>query len=231
MTMKTNVRNSLRRIPPSAVLLVSALAVVPPALAAKPKSGSVTIAAKSGQVVIGKSTVISGTVGGDKNAGVSVTLEGTGAPYTGAYQAVGSPTVTDGQGAYSFRVSPQASTRYHVTAKASPPVTSGNRTVHVVPKVSMRVSDKTPSVFQRIRFSGTVTAPGDATRARVQRHRGKRWQTVKGIPLVAGAPVDGVARSTYTVEKVIVRNSATYRVVVKTSDALGKSSTRRMRVH
>jgi hypothetical protein len=211
--------------------LAVALAVVPPALAAKPKANTVTVAAKPTQVAAGKSSVISGQVTGAKNAGVSVELAGVVAPYTGGFQPVGTPVTTDGDGNYRFRVSPQSSTRYHVTAKASPPITSKSVTVRLAPKVSFSVSDKTPKAFQRIKISGSVTAPGDATRARLQRYRGGRWHKLKSTPLVAAAPAGGFARSTYTIEKAIVRNTATYRVIVRTSDAVGKSRTRHLRVH
>jgi hypothetical protein len=215
----------------SAVLVVLALAT--PVLAAKPGANTVTIAANPTQLVFGKSTVISGSVTGPGNAGVSVSLEATTAPYTGAFKAVGTPVTTDANGAYSFTVAPQASTRYHVSAKAGPTVDSPDVTMLVALKVGMAVSDKTPKAGQRVRFSGSVTPAHDGKSAQLQKHLSSGWKTIKTTTLVASTPVNGVARSRYAV-KAKVSHTGTYRVVVASGDADhadGTSRALKLKVH
>lgn len=221
----------MRRITFIAVLL--ALSVAAPVLAAKPGSHTVTIAANPAQVTFGKSTVISGQVTGAGNAGLSVTLQAAVAPYTGGFKAVGTPVTTDANGAYSFTVAPQASTRYHASVKASPTVSSPDVTVPVALKVGLAVSDSTPAKGKRVRFSGAVTPAHDGKTAQLQRKTSSGWKTVKTTTLVASTPLAGVARSKYAV-KLKIRRSATYRVVAISGDADhvdGTSRTRRLKVH
>ena len=209
-----------------------AFAVVAP-VAAQKGSNAVTIAAKPTQVVFGKPTVISGQVTGTGNAGVSVELEGVGAPYTGGYSNVGTPVMTDANGAYSFTVTPQLSTRYRAVAKASPTVRSAEVTVPVALKVGMRVSDRTPARGQRVRFRGSVWPAHDGKTASLQRRTSSGFKTVSTSTLVAATPVNGVTRSAYSFARKI-RRTGRYRVVVASGDADhvdGRSRTRRVRVH
>jgi hypothetical protein len=206
-----------------------AFALVGPVVAA-PGNNTVTVAAKPAHVVFGKSTVISGQVTGTNNAGVQVTLQGA---TTGGFKPVGNPVATDASGNYSFTVSPQVNTKYHVDAKTKPKAQSPDVTVTVSPKVGMSVSDKTPRKGQKVRFSGSVTPAHDGKVASVQRRTSSGWKTVKTTTLVASTPVNGIARSKYAV-RVKVRRTGTYRVLVTVADTDhvdGHSRKRKLRAH
>jgi hypothetical protein len=209
-----------------------ALTVVAP-VAAKPGDNAISIAATPAKVVFSKATVISGQLTGTGNAGVSVQLEGLPAPYTSGYKPVGAPVTTDPQGHYTISVSPQLSTRYRVTAKAKPTVTSGETTVAVALKVGMRASDKTPKKGQKVHFRGSVWPAHDGKTASLQRRTSAGWKTVSTATLVAATPVNGVTRSTYSFTRKI-KSTARYRVFVASGDADhvdGRSRARRLRVH
>ncbi len=214
------------------VACLLAFAIVAP-VAAQKGSNAVSIAASPAQVVFGKPTTISGQVTGTGNAGVSVELEGLPAPYTGAYANVGAPATTDANGAYSFAVTPQLSTRYRVVAKASPTIRSSEVTVPVALKVGLRVSDRTPARGQKVRFRGSVWPAHDGKTASLQRRTSSGFKTVATATLAAATPVNGVTRSTYAFVRKIRRTSR-FRVVVASGDADhadGHSRTRRVRVH
>src|SRR5579859_7214338 len=81
---------------------------------------SVSIAAASGTVTYGRSTVISGKVTGPKSGGVRVTLEAQPYPFTAPFAATGAVTSTGSNGHYSFTVAPRIRTRYRVVVKTAP---------------------------------------------------------------------------------------------------------------
>jgi hypothetical protein len=206
------------------LFMVSALVLAAAApVAAQKGSNAVSITSKPAKVVFGKTTTISGQVTGSGNAGVKVDLEGATVP----------STTTDANGNYSFTVTPQQTTAFKVTAKTKPPVTSGEATVTVALKVGMRVSDRTPSRGEKVRFFGSVWPAHDGKTASLQRRTSSGWKTVATATTIAAAPVNGVTRSTYSIARRI-RRTGTYRVVVDSGDtdhADGRSRKRRLRVH
>jgi hypothetical protein len=125
-------------------------------------------------------------------------------------------------------------TRYHVQAKTSPPSTSADVLVNVRPRISLRVSDRTPRRGQRVRFSGAVQPQHDGARVRLQRRtRTGGWHTVASPLLVPALPIDGVDRSRYA-KRLRVHATRAYRVVFVPTDGdhvRGKSAKRRLRVH
>jgi hypothetical protein len=209
-----------------------ALAVAAP-VAAAPSDNAISIAAKPAKVVFGKQAVISGQLTGTGTAGVSVQLQGTPAPYTTGYKPIGPPVTTDGSGYYSFTVAPQMTTKYRVRADTKPPTTSGETTVTVALKVGLSVSDKTPKKGQKVRFRGSVWPAHDGKTASLQRRTSSGWKTVATTTLLAGTPLNGVTRSTYSIRRAI-KKTGRYRVFVASGDADhvdGKSRARKLRVH
>jgi hypothetical protein len=190
---------------------------------------AVTIAATPPVVTFGKPVSIAGQVPG--NPGVSVTLEQTPFPFTEPFKRVGDGT-TDAAANYSFQVAPGLNTRYHVTAKASPPATSADVTVLVRPKVTLRLSDRTPRRGQRVRFKGSVLPAHDGKVVRIQRRTRNGWKTLATPLLVSATAVDGVARSKYR-KRIRIRRSGAYRTVMPADGdhARGKSPKRRALVH
>ncbi len=218
---------------PSGTVFGADMTFTTPAAGA-PGANSLTIKASPTRVTFGRSTTISGQLTGTGNAGVEVTLEANPHPFTGGFKATNSKTTTSATGTYSFAVTPALNTRYRVSAKTRPPVTSAEVTVNVRVRVSFRLSDRTPAVGQRVRFSGIVTPGHDGRIARIQRRTSTgRWATVARATLRAATPVNGVARSRYA-KRLRIRRSGTYRVRVTPGDGdhvLGTSVRRRARVH
>jgi flagellar hook-associated protein FlgK len=186
------------------------------ALAAKPPANTVTVTAHPSTVTFGRASTISGAVTGAGNAGVSVTLQANPYPFTGGFTNAGS-AVTDASGAYHFTVTPAVNTRYQVQAKASPTVTSPQVGVNVRVKVTLRVSDRSPALGQRVRFSGLVVPAHNGKVALIQRRSSGHWRTVARAALVAATPLNGVQRSRYA-KRVRIRSHGSYRVRVDPGD-------------
>ena len=192
-----------------------------------------TITANPGTVTFGRPTTIAGQVTGPDNANVEVTLEANPYPFTGGFKPTGVKATTTATGAYSMAVTPTVNTRYRVAAKTKPPVTSPEVTVNVRVRVGLRLSDYTPAVGQRVRFSGIVTPAHNGAIARIQRRTATGWRTVARTTLVGTTPRNGVARSRYS-RRLRINRSSTYRVRVTPTDGdhvRGTSARRRARVH
>jgi hypothetical protein len=208
--------------------------------AAAPGSGppaaqnAVTIAAAPATVTFGAATTISGQVSGPGNGGVQVTLEQNPYPFTAGFNATTVTATTNASGGYTLNVVPVANTRYRVTAKTSPPVTSPEVLVNVKVKVSLRLSDSTPAKGQRVKFTGTVLPAHNGKVIQIQRRTSTGgWRTVASATLVATTPVNGVARSKFAKRIRITRNG-TYRVRCAPADGdhmTGYSARRTARVH
>jgi hypothetical protein len=172
-------------------------------------------------------TTIAGRVSGTGNAGVKVTLEANPYPYTGAFKPTSLTATTTATGAYSLAVTPSVNTHYLVIAKTKPPVTSPQTAVTVRVKVTLRLSTRTPTFGQLVRFSGAVTPAHNGKVAQIQRRTSTgAWRTVASATLVAAAPVNGITISAFSKQLRISRN-ATYRVSVNPGDgdhAAGTSS-------
>ena len=190
---------------------------------------AVTIAATPGVVTFGKPVTIAGRVAG--NPGVSVTLEQSPFPFADPFTPVADGT-TDAAANYSFQVTPGLNTRYHVTAKTAPPATSADVAVRVRPKVTLRLSDRTPRRGQRVRFRGSVLPAHDGMAVRIQRKTRDGWKTIATPLLKPATPVNGVARSKYR-KRIRIRRDGVYRTVMPAhgDHARGKSPKRRAFVH
>ncbi len=199
-----------------------------------PSKNTVSIKATPGSVTFGRATTIAGQVAGAKTAGVRVTLEANPYPYTSGFKPTPLTTTTTTTGAYSLVVAPSVNTRYEVTAKTKPPITSAAIAVRVRVKVTLRVSTLRPVSGQLVRFSGTVTPAHNAKFAQIQkRTRTGTWKTVASARLVAATPVNGIAISKFS-KRLRISRSATYRVLVNPRDGdhvTGTSPTRAERVH
>jgi hypothetical protein len=192
-------------------------------------ANTITIAAAPNPVTFGRSTVVSGTVAGPNNAGVTVDLEQTQAPFTAPFTKTGLSAVTDANGNYSITVAPTVNTRYQTVAKASPPVTSPTVQVNVRKRVSFRVNDSRIRKGQRVRFFGTVKPAHDGLVARIQRRtKTKKWKTVRKVKLRASKTA---GQSRYS-KRMRVYRTGVYRVRVPAdADHLrGTSRKRKIRV-
>jgi hypothetical protein len=195
---------------------------------------TVTIASSAAVLTFGHTSNISGQVTGAGNAGVTVRLEENPFPYTGGFKPTALSTTTSATGTYSFVVKPTLSTHYRVTAKTKPGVTSPEAAVGVRVKVTFHLGDSTPKRGQRVRFYGTVLPAHDGKLVTIQRRAGTGvWKTISSVALVAGAPVNGVARSTYS-KRLKISRSGTYRVHFDPADGdhlANNSATRHAATH
>jgi hypothetical protein len=210
-------------------LLICALPAV--ASAAKPPTNNnsqLSIAASPKQVTFGGAVTISGKLKGSGSAGQGVQLDVNPYPFT-AY--VGSAVATtDASGNYRFTAKPSANTRYRVeTTTVTPALTSGEITVPVAPKISLRLSDRTPAAGKLVRFSGYVWPAHDGRTAQLQRLTTTgAWKTVARLSLGD----DGELRSKYA-RRVRVRKDGSYRVqlLADVDHVTGFSATKTARVH
>ncbi|MFL5827978.1 MAG: hypothetical protein ACJ76V_15755 [Thermoleophilaceae bacterium] len=166
----------------ASAVVAAALAVPLGADAAKPPKtpNKLSIAAQPKIITFGQKDTISGQLTGPANGGVTVQLQQKPAPYAGGFSNVsGASGKTDAQGRFSFAVQPALSTRYRAVAKASPQVTSPELTLAVRFKVTLRLSDSTPSKGERVRFSGSCAPPKDGAGVFIQRRVAPgTWHTV-----------------------------------------------------
>lgn len=180
---------------------------------------ALTIAASNRTVTYGRPTTISGVLSGTGNAGVVVTLEQRPAPTTGAFKSTGLTATTDANGKYSIVVSPPVITTYRVTSGSrKDTTTSPELTVRVRVKVTLRLSDSTPSAGQRVLFTGSVLPGHDGKLVRIQRRTAAGgWRTVTTTTLVAATPVGSTTRSKFA-KRVRVNSTGTYRARVAPAD-------------
>jgi hypothetical protein len=190
-----------------------------------PKQPSnLSLAAAPNPVKFGKSVTISGKLTGPGKAGKAVTLSED--PFAfDRFTPVGAATV-DAQGDYAFVRSPTVNTRYQARQGG---VESEIVTVSVSPRVSLRVSDRTPAAGKRVRFSGRVCPQHDGVSLAIQRRTApKQWRTVAQV-VTADA---GDECSTYSRRR-RVRRDGVYRTFFSADadHAAGSSRGRRIDVH
>lgn len=199
-----------------------------------PSTNAVSISASPAIVKFGGTATIAGKVTGPKSAGLKVTLEQNPAPYTGGFKTTTVTGITNVAGQYSLSIRPALNTRYRVTVKTMPKLTSAPVLVAVRVRVGLRLSDSTPRVGQRVRFSGFVTPAHNGKFARIQRRTSSgAWHTIATATLVAATPAGGVARSKFS-KRIRIRHTATYRVRVAPNDGdhlAGNSRRVRATVH
>ena len=207
-----------------------------PAATAPPGTpqNAVTIAAAPATVTFTGASTISGKLTGPNSGGVQVTLEENPYPFTAGFKATKLTATTTATGDYTLSVVPSVNTKYRVTAKTSPPVTSPEALVNVRPKISLRLSDRTPAIGQSVKFTGNVLPAHNGKTVQIQRRtKTGGWRTVASTTLVATTPVNGVARSKYA-KRIRIRRNGTYRVRLAPGDGdhvTGYSARRTARVH
>ena len=204
-----------------------------PAVAAKPPKGggpnpNLTLKSSAGTVTFGRSITLTGTA---KNVPAGTVIEAEQNPYPyAAFKSTGKTAVVDPMGNFSIAgIVPQMNTQYRVTAKTSPPTTSGTVFVQVRIRVSFKVSDSTPKRGQMVRFYGTAAPAHDGKPVQIQKKTLTGYKTVARTVLVD----NGTATSKWS-KKLRIRSKGTYRIVVQSVDQdhlNGTSRSRTLRVH
>lgn len=210
-------------------ILVSVFAALATQAASAPSGNpNLTITAKPTTITFGQATTISGKVKGPSKDAAVVTLQQNPYPFNDAF-ADAATVVSANKGNYSFSgVRPALNTRYRVTTLV-PLETSSVVEVLVRIKVVLRVSDRTPSAGQRVRFFGTAAPQHDGRTVRIQRQTTTgSWKTVARTALRdAGAERSKFSRS------MRVRRDGVYRArVYRDADhATGTSGPKSVDVH
>ena len=113
---------------------------------------TVTIKPKKREILFGKSTRITGHLGGvSPNSGQKIRLESKPYPYTGAFQSVSSKN-TDSNGNYSFTVSPDRNTHYRAVV-VSDGTASGQKAIYVDGVTKWKLKFKKGSRTIRVSFT------------------------------------------------------------------------------
>lgn len=195
-----------------AALAAAALAALPIATgSAAPAGHNLTLAAAPNPVVFSRAVTLTGKLTGPNHAGKNVTIQQDAFPYD-HFSGAGS-TTTNAQGRYSFVVHPGVNTEYRAKVGGD---TSAVVTEKVRIRTSLRLSDRTPTAGQRVRFFGRACPQHDGATVKIQRFKRsthhwvtKRRTTLRDIP--------GSTCSKYS-RRLRVFHDGTFRTVVVSND-------------
>lgn len=156
-----------------------ALIAVPAAVAQKPDPKNITINASRTTVKFGGTVTLSGKLTGNNNASRPLTIEADESPFEGNFSNVGT-TTTNATGDWTFATKPAQNTRYRARSGNADSKTVD---VSVRPAISLSLSDSTPAVGQRERFSGQLCPEHDGVAVSLQRRFGTQWRTIRSVTL------------------------------------------------
>jgi hypothetical protein len=213
-------------------LLIAAAAVVGilvPAASADHRPGhgaprNITISASHKTIKFGGTVTLSGKLTGSNNSGRPVNIEHDPFPVD-TFTDAGTAT-TNATGDWTFGHKPAANTRYRARSGGAE---SQNQDVMVRPAITLRLSDRTPRVGQRVRFSGRLCPEHDGVAIALQRRFGKTWRTLRSVVLkdVAGSTCSSYSR------RLRVRRDSAFRTrfLGDADHVAGNSRVRRANVH
>jgi hypothetical protein len=153
--------------------------------------GNLSLSATPNPVKFGKSVTLSGKFTGPGKTGKTVALREDPFPFDD-FTNVATAT-TDAAGEFSFTRSPVSNTSYQARQGG---VESATVVVSVSPRISLRVSDRTPAAGSRVRLSGRICPQHDGVSLEIQRRTGpKQWRTVRRVATTdAGEECSAYAR-------------------------------------
>ena len=163
------------------VITIAAVAVLamPAALSAQGQPKNLQIGPNSAEVKFGGTATLLGKLTGQNNSGRSVTVERDPFPF-GTFETAGT-TQTNASGDWSFADRPTVTTRYRARSEGSESKTVD---VNVRPAISFGLSDRTPAVRQRVRFSGRLCPEHDGTAVALQqRLPNGQWRSIRTLVL------------------------------------------------
>ena len=161
------------------VITIAAVAVLamPAALSAQGQPKNLQIGPNSAEVKFGGTATLSGKLTGQNNSGRSVTVERDPFPF-GTFETAGT-TQTNASGDWSFADKPTVNTHYRARSEGSESKTVD---VNVRPAISFGLSDRTPAVRQRVRFSGRLCPEHDGTAVALQqRLPNGQWRSIRTL--------------------------------------------------
>ncbi len=165
------------------LITVAAMAAFAPAAVATHKpghgtAGNLTMGATPTTVKFGGSVTLSGKLTGANNSGRTVTVRQDPFPVD-TFTDAGTAT-TNATGDWLLVQTPTVNTRYQARSGGEE---SAVVDVMVRPAISLRVSDRTPRVGQRVRFFGRLCPEHDGVAVALQRRTPKGWSTVRTTTL------------------------------------------------
>ena len=217
----------MKRVFVGAMALLVAGIAAPAAEAQKPpkQAKGLSISAVPSPVKFGRSVAVTGKLTGPQAGGEMIRLLEDPFPF-GDLMEVATAAV-DAQGDYSFTRAPAINTRYQ-TGQGG--LASEIVTVSVSPRVSLRLSDRTPAARSPVRFFGKVCPEHDGSALAIQRQIAPgQWRTLRSTTLADAA---GTSCSTYS-RKVRIKSDGLWRTALRThaDHAAGLSPARRIDVH
>ena len=211
--------------PTAITIAVVAMLAMPAALSAQGQPKNLQISPNSAEVKFGRTVTLSGKLTGQNNSGRSVTVEEDPFPF-GTFETAGT-TQTNASGDWSFADRPTVNTRYRARSEGSE---SRTVDVNVRPAISFRLSDRTPAVGQRVRFSGRLCPEHDGTAVALQqRLPNGQWRSIRTLVL---KDIPGETCSSYA-RTLRPRRTRAYRVHFNgdADHVAGNSPVRVARVH
>jgi hypothetical protein len=207
------------------IITIAAVALVAvPVVHAQQAPNTLSIAADHASVKFGGSITLSGKLTGSNVDGRNVRVQADELPLD-SFTNAGNAT-TNATGDWSLVVKPNANTRYRARVGN---LDSANLDVTVMPRVSLRLSDRTPRVGQRVTFSGRVCPEHDTVTIALQRRTSAGWKRIAS-PVLADIP--NVACSSYSVVRRVRRNGRfRARFLGDADHAASNSRVKRARVH
>lgn len=211
------------------LIATAGLAAFVPAAAATHKPGhgapgNLTISATPTTVKFGKSVALSGKLTGANNDNRPVTIEQDPFPVD-TFTSAGTAT-TDAIGDWTFSHNPTVNTRYRARSGSNE---SQVVTVMVRPAISLKVSDSTPRVGQRVRFYGELCPEHDGVAIALQRRTATGWRTVRRPLLkdIVGSTCSAFSR------RLAIRRDGSFRMSFggDADHAAGNSRGRRLNAH
>ena len=202
-----------------------AMLAMPAALSAQGQPKNLQIGPNSTEVKFGGTVSLSGKLTGQNNSGRNVTVEKDPFPF-GTFETAGT-TQTNSSGDWTFADKPTVNTHYRARSEGSESKTVD---VNVRPAISLSLSDGTPAVRQRVRFSGRLCPEHDGTAVSLQiRVAPNTWRHLRTLVL---KDIPGDACSSYA-RTLRPRRTRAYRVHFNGDQdhVAGNSRVRVARVH
>jgi hypothetical protein len=209
------------------VITIAAVAMLalPAVLSAQGQPKNLTIGPNSAEVKFGGTVSLSGKLTGQNNSGRNVDVQKDPFPF-GTFEPAGT-VQTNASGDWTFADKPTVNTHYRAT---SAPAESKTVDVNVRPAISLTLSDRTPAVRQRVRFSGRLCPEHDGTAVALQiRVAPNQWRNLRTLVL---KDIPGETCSSYA-RTLRPRRTRAYRVHFNgdADHVAGNSAVRVARVH
>jgi hypothetical protein len=185
---------------------------------------NVTISSSHKTIKFGGTVTLSGKLTGSNNSGRPVTIEQDPFPID-TFIPAGTAT-TNATGDWAFGHKPTVNTRYRARSGSAE---SQNQDVMVRPAITLRLSDRTPRVGQRVRFFGRLCPEHDGVKVALQRRFRTGWRTLRSATL---KDVVGSTCSSYS-RRLRVRRDGAYRTRFHgdADHVAGNSRVRRANAH